>query len=132
MDYKVKIFGEIHTLPARTLEVDEQIEIIRDLDEKYQARKITRREVVEKMHAFVEYLVPGAAPPIDEVDTNELANTCINICAVYEEPVRRAKSDARMEELRKTLARPDVQKTLAAIDYMQGLKDNMGKRNNGK
>lgn len=132
MDYKVKIFGETHKLPTRTLAVDEQIEIMRDLDGDYQARKITRREAVQKMHDFVEYLIPGVVPPIDEVDTNELTNACAEICAAYAEPVRKAKSDAQMEELRKTLARPDVQKALAAIDYMQGLKDNMGKRNNGK
>lgn len=119
MDYKVKIFGETHKLPDRTLEVDEQIEAMRNLDQEYQDRAITRREAVQKMHAFVEYLVPGAAPPIDEVDTNELANTCINICAVYEEPVRRAKLDGQMDELRKMLSSPEVQKGLEAVQAMQ-------------
>lgn len=115
MDYKVKIFGETHKLPARTLAVDEQIEVMRDLDGEYKARKITRREAVEKMHAFVEYLVPGIVPPIDDVDTNELTNACADICAAYAEPVRKAK----MDELRKMLSSPEVQKGLEAVQAMQ-------------
>lgn len=119
MEYKAKIFGETRELPARTLAVDEQIEIMRDLDGEYQARKITRREAVEKMHAFVEYLIPGIVPPIDEVDTNELTNACADICAAYAEPVRKAKSDAQMDELRKMLSTPEVQKGLEAVQAMQ-------------
>lgn len=129
MEYKVTIFGETRELPARTLAVDEQIEVMRDLDGDYRAKKITRREAVQKMHDFVEYLIPGAAPPIDEVDTNELTNACADICAAYAEPVRRAKTDAQIEELRKTLASPDVQKALSALGTVQVLKDNMGKKN---
>lgn len=115
MDYKVKIFGETHKLPDRTLEVDEQIEVMRDLDGDYRARKITRREAVQKMHDFVEYLIPGAAPPIDEVDTNELTNACAGICAAYADPVRRAQ----MDELRKMLSTPEVQKALEAVQVMR-------------
>lgn len=115
MDYKVKIFGETHKLPDRTLEVDEQIEAMRSLEEEYQDRVITRREAVQKMHDFVERLIPGVVPPIDKVDTNELTNACSEICAAYEEPVRRAQ----MDELRKMLSTPEVQKALEAVQVMR-------------
>lgn len=115
MEYKVKIFGATHKLPDRTLEVDEQIEVMRNLDNEYQAREITRREVVEKMHAFVEHLIPGVVPPIEKVDINELTNACMDICKAYEEPVRKAQ----MDELRKMLSSAEVQKGLEAVQAMQ-------------
>lgn len=118
MEYKVKMFGKSYDLPARTLAVDEQMEIMRDLDEEYRDRKISRGEAVEKMHTFVETLLPGVLPPLEEVDTNELTNACADICAAYAAPVRKARTAAQLEELREILARPEVQKTLNAIQAM--------------
>ncbi len=51
MNYKVNILGKTYDLPARTLAVDEQIEAVGSLDAEYKAKRMTRREVVERMHA---------------------------------------------------------------------------------
>lgn len=52
MNYKVNILGKSYDLPARTLAVDEQIEEVGSLDAEYKAKRMTRREVVERMHAW--------------------------------------------------------------------------------
>lgn len=118
MDYKVKVFGKSCDLPARTLAVDEQMEAIRDLETDYRLRKLSRRECVEKMYALAEALLPEVLPPLEDVDTNELTNACADICAAYAAPVRKARTAAQMEELRETLARPEMQKALAALQAM--------------
>lgn len=115
MNYKVTILGKSYDLPARTLAVDEQIEAIGALDDEYKAKRMTRREVVEKMHAFVESFAPGAFPSLEEADTNELTAACTDIISAYAAPARKAKNDTQMAELRDVLNRPEVQKLLAAI-----------------
>lgn len=115
MNYKVTILGKSYDLPARTLAVDEQIEAVGALDEEYKAKRMTRREVVEKMHGFVEGFVPGAFPDLETADTNELTAACTDIIAAYDAPARKAKNEAQMVELREVLNRPEVQKLIAAI-----------------
>lgn len=115
MNYKVTILGKSYDLPARTLAVDEQIEAIGALDNEYKAKRMTRREVVEKMHAFVEGFAPGAFPSLEEADTNELTAAYTDIISAYAAPARKAKNDTQMAELREVLNRPEVQKLLAAI-----------------
>lgn len=114
MNYKVTILGKSYDLPARTLAVDEQIEAVGSLDAEYNKR-MTRREVVERMHAFVEGFAPGAFPSLEEADTNELTAACTDIIAAYSAPARKAKNEAQMVELREVLNRPEVQKLFAAI-----------------
>lgn len=115
MNYKVNILGKSYGLPARTLAVDEQIEAVGSLDAEYKAKRMTRREVVEKMYAFVEVFAPGAFPGLEEADTNELTAACTDIIAAYSAPARKAKNDAQMVELREVFNRPEVQKLFAAI-----------------
>lgn len=115
MTYKVTILGKSYDLPARTLAVDEQIEAVGELDREYTAKRMTRREVVEKMHSFVEGFVPGAFPSLEEADTNELTAACTDIISAYASPARKSKNDAQMVELREILNRPEVQKLLAAM-----------------
>lgn len=115
MTYKVNIQGKSYDLPARTLAVDEQIEAVGELDREYTAKRMTRREVVEKMHSFVEGFAPGAFPSLEEADTNELTATCTDIISAYASPARKSKNDAQMVELREILNRPEVQKLLAAM-----------------
>lgn len=62
--------------------------------------RMTRREVVEKMHAFVEGFAPGAFPSLEEADTNELTAACTGIISAYSAPARRARNEAQMTELR--------------------------------
>lgn len=115
MNYKVTILSKPYDLPARTLAVDEQIEAIGALDDEYKAKRITRREVVEKMHDFVEGFAPGAFPSLEAADTNELTAACTDIISAYAAPARKAKNDTQMAELREVLNRPEVQKLFAAI-----------------
>ncbi len=115
MNYKVNILGKPYDLPARTLAVDEQIEAVGSLDAEYKAKRMTRREVVEKMYAFVEVFAPGAFPGLEEADTNELTAACTDIISAYAAPARKVKNDAQTVELREVLNRPEVQKLFAAI-----------------
>lgn len=115
MEYKVRIFGKLCELPARTLAVDERIEAIGALDAEYQAGRLCRREVVEQMHCFVESAAPGVLPPVDAVDVNELTAVCTDIITAYTAPERKARNDAQTAELREMLSRPEVQKALAAL-----------------
>lgn len=121
MTYKVTILGKSYDLPARTLAVDEQIEAIGVLDREYMAKRMTRREVVEKMHSFVEGFAPGVFPSLEEADTNELTAACTDIISAYSAPTRKAKNDAQMVELREILNRPEVQKLLAALPALSAV-----------
>lgn len=115
MQYKVNILGKPYDLPARTLAVDEQIEAIGAMDDEYKAKRMTRREVVEKMHSFVEDFAPGAFPSLEEADTNELTAACTDIISAYAAPARKAKNDTQMAELREVLNRPEVQRLQTLI-----------------
>lgn len=121
MTYKVTIQGKSYDLPARTLAVDEQIEAVGELDREYTAKRMTRREVVEKMHSFVEGFAPGAFPSLEEADTNELTAACTDIISAYASPARKSKNDAQMVELREILNRPEVQKLLAAMPALSAV-----------
>lgn len=112
MSYKVTIQGKSYDLPARTLTVDDGIEAMSKLDSQYKKEEITRREAVEQMHNFVDFLIPGVLPPIDEVDTNDLLKACLDIITAYDAPARKAKSEAQLAEVKDLLARPEVQKLL--------------------
>lgn len=70
--YKIKVNGKEYTLPARTLAVDERIEEISGLDAKYKAGELTRRGVVEALHAFVDGLAPGCVPPLELLSKPEV------------------------------------------------------------
>ena len=96
MNYKVTILGKSYDLPARTLAVDEQIEEVGSLDAEYKAKRMTRREVVERMHAFVEGFAPGAFPSLEEADTNELTAACTDIISAYSTQIGRASCRERV------------------------------------
>lgn len=119
MNYKVNILGNSYDLPARTLAVDEQIEAVGSLDAEYKAKRMTRREVVERMHAFVEGFAPGAFPSLEEADTNELTAACTDIISAYSAPARKTHNDAQMVELREVMNRPELQKLLTMLNAMQ-------------
>lgn len=113
MSYKVTILGKSYDLPARTLTVDDGIETMSKLDGQYKAGEITRRDAVVQMHGFVDGLLPGVLPAVDEVDTNDLLKACLDIISAYDAPARKAKSEAQLAEVKDLLNRPEVQKLLA-------------------
>ena len=113
MSYTVTILNKKYDLPPRTLSVGEGIEEMSGLDKRYESGKITLREAVEKMHAFVESLAPGALPAVEEVDTNELMKATMDIITAYDAPAKKARSEARLAEVKDLMARPEVQKLLA-------------------
>lgn len=119
MSYKVTILGKNYDLPPRTLSVDEGIEEMSKLDTRYTTGEITRREAVEKMHAFVESLAPGALPAAEEVDINDLLKGCLDIIAAYDAPARKARSEAQLAEIKDLMARPEVQKLLTVAKMKQ-------------
>lgn len=116
--YKIKINGKEYTLPARTMAVDERIEEISGLDAKYKAGELTRRGVVEALHAFVDGLAPGCVPPLEEVDTNELLKVSMDIIAAYDGPAQRAKVESQMSSARELLKNPEIQKLLAVVPML--------------
>lgn len=116
--YKIKINGKEYTLPARTLAVDEKIEEISGLDTKYKSGELTRRGVVEALHAFVDGLAPGCVPPLEEVDTNELLKVSMDIIAAYDGPAQRAKVESQMSSARELLKNPEIQKLLAVAPML--------------
>lgn len=116
MTYKVSIQGKNYELPPRTLTIDEKIESISIADKEYQAGEISRREAVERIYAFVESLVPGSFPNLEEVDTNELMKACEDIITAYDTPARKAKAEAKLAEARDILNKPEVQKLLTLAE----------------
>lgn len=116
MSYKVTILGKSYELPPRTLSVDDGIEEISKLDAQYESGEINRRDAVAQMHSFVEFLVPGVLPAVDEVDTNDLLKACLDIITAYDAPARKAKSEAQLAGVKDLLARPEVQKLLAVAN----------------
>lgn len=118
MTYKVKINGKEYTLPARTLAVDEKIEEISGLDSKYRAGELTRREVVEIIHAFVETMAPSAFPNLEEADTNELMKASMDIITAYNAPAQRARVEAQMGQARELLKNPEIQKLLTVAPML--------------
>lgn len=122
MTYKVKINGKEYTLPPRTLAVDGNIEEISGLDDKYKAGELSRREVVESIHAFVDDMAPGAFPSLEEADTNELMKAAVDIIAAYDAPAQRAKVEAMMGQAREILKNPEIQKLLTVAPYLANKK----------
>lgn len=112
MSYTATILNKKYDLPPRTLSVDDSIEEMSKLDTRYTTGEITRREACEKMHAFVESLAPGALPAVEEVDTNDLLKACLDIIAAYDAPAKKARSEAKLAEVKDLMARPEVQKLL--------------------
>lgn len=97
--YSVEIMGETYDLPARNLDVDSRIEKVGGLDRLYRSGKLTRLEVLETMHAFVRDLTPGALPPLEQVDTNELTIACVNIIEAYTLNPNRQRVEAQAEKI---------------------------------
>lgn len=118
MTYKIKIGGKEYTLPARTLAVDDRIEEISGLDKRYEAGELTRREVVEAIHGFVESMAPGAFPVLEEADTNELMTAAIDAINAYKAPERRDKINAQTAQARELLKTPEFQKLLAVAPML--------------
>lgn len=116
MSYKVTIMGKSYDLPARTLTVDDGIEAMSKLDGQYKAGEITRRDAVVQMHNFVESLVPGVLPSVDEVDTNDLLKCCLDIISAYDAPARKAKNEAQIADIKDLLNRSEVQKLMAVAN----------------
>lgn len=119
MTYKVKINGKVYILPPRTLKVDEQIEEIGSLDGKYDAGEMSRRDVMEAVHAFVETMAPGAFPSLEEADTNELMKASLDIIAAYDVPAQKAKVEAQMSAARELLKNPEIQKLLSVVPLLK-------------
>lgn len=118
MTYKVKICGKEYTLPARTLAVDERIEEIGGLDKRYESGELTRREVVEAIHGFVESMATGAFPVLEEADTNELMRAAMDVINAYRAPERRDKIEAQTVQARELLKTPEFQKLLAVAPML--------------
>ena len=116
--YKVKINNKGYTLPARTLAVDDRIEEIAGLDKRYEAGDLTRREVVETIHTFVETMAPGAFPALEEADTNELMKAAMDVINAYKAPERRDKIEAQTAQARELLKTPEFQKLLAVAPML--------------
>lgn len=118
MTYKIKIGGKEYTLPARTLAVDDRIEEISGLDKRYEAGELTRREVVEVIHGFVESMAPGAFPVLEEADTNELMKAAMDVINAYRAPERRDRIEAQTAQARELLKTPEFQKLLAVAPML--------------
>lgn len=118
MTYKIKIGGKEYTLPARTLAVDEQIEEISARYKRYETGELTRREVAETIHAFVEAMAPGAFPALEEADTNELMKAAMDAINAYKAPERRDKIEAQTAQARELLKTPEFQKLLAVAPML--------------
>lgn len=112
MSYKVIILGKGYELPPRTISIDEAIEAVGKIDSEYESGVITRREAVEKMHAFVEDLAPGALPRLGECDTNDLLKACLDIISTYDAPARKVRNEERLSEAREILSRPEIAKII--------------------
>ena len=110
MSYKVSILGKTYELPARTIDIDDHIEALSKLDKQYNSGEITRREAVTQMHSFVEQIAPGSLPSVNDVDTNDLMKSCIDIINAYDAPARKARNEAKLTEIRDLLSRPEVAK----------------------
>lgn len=119
MNYKVNILGKSYELPPRTLAIDDQIAGLVETDRAYQAGELTRREAVEKLRAFAVGLAPGCLPPLEEVDTNELMHTCMDIVNTYDAPARKARAEAKLTEARDILNKPEVQKLLKLAELQK-------------
>lgn len=117
--YKVTILGKNYDLPARTLDVDERIEVVGNLAKRYASGDMTRREVVQAQHDFVEFVAPGSIPPVEEVDTNELLRACVDIINVYNAPAMEAQAEAQAAKIRKIMEKPDVKKAIDAVKVMK-------------
>lgn len=103
MDYKVKINGKEYTLPARTLAVDEQMLEVAELGRRCSSGEISYSESVKRQHAFVNGLAPGAFPPLEETDINELTIAVVNIAAAYTNPSVNAMMNERLEMVQRAL-----------------------------
>lgn len=114
MSYTVTILNKKYDLPPRTLSVDDSIEEMSKLDTRYTTGEITRREAVEKMHAFVESLAPGALPAVEEVDTNDLFKACLDIISAYDTPARKMRIEAQLADIAELAKNKDV-KDLVAV-----------------
>lgn len=121
MSYKVTILGKNYDLPARTLTVDDGIEAMSKLDDQYKSGEITRSDAVVQMHNFVESLLPGVLPAVDEADTNDILKACLDIIMAYDAPARKAKSEAQLAEVKDLLARPEAQKLLTVANMMTNM-----------
>ncbi len=103
MTYSVSIMGKTYVLPPRTIDIDSRIEEVGGLDRRYKLGKLSRLEALEKMHEFTEALTPGALPPLEEVDVNELTAACVNIVEAYTVDIRKERLEAKADELKDTL-----------------------------
>lgn len=119
MSYKVTILGKSYDLPPRTLSVDDGIEAMSKIDGQYKAGDITRRDAVVQMHNFVESLLPGVLPAVEDVDTNDLLKACLDIISAYDAPARKARIEAQMAEVKDLTARPEVQSLLKAAQAIK-------------
>ncbi len=117
--YKVTINGKSYELPAKTLAIDEAIEKVGNLSGKYDSGELTRREVVQAQHDFVESMAPGALPGVYEVDTNELLRACVDIINVYNAPALEAQVEANAARIRKLMERPEFSRAIEMAKVIQ-------------
>src|SRR5690625_530611 len=101
MSYRVTINRTAYQLPPRTLAVDDTIESIQDIGKRYAAGEITRKDCVLEQYEFVQSLISPAVIGVDveEVDTKDLLKWCLDILNAYNEPVRKAQTDAAMADV---------------------------------
>lgn len=103
LKYSVPIMGKDYDLPPRTIDVDAKIEEIGSLDRLYRTGKLTRMEVLTRMHSFTQDMAPGALPPLEKVDVNELTAACVNIVEAYTVDLRREKMEMKMANVLETV-----------------------------
>lgn len=110
--YKVTIGGKPYELPARTLSIDDRIEEVGSLTDRYNNGELTRREVVQSEYDFVEAVAPGALPSVEDVDTNELLRACVDIINAYNAPALEAQAEAEAAKIRKMLEKPEFKRAI--------------------
>ena len=113
MKYFIIVNGETCTLPARTLEMDERIDMIRGLDRMIKAGEITRREARQEQYSFVKDCIAEPMPPFEQMDMGDLELNVTEIIAAYQRPATQAKLEAAFSMLKHIVSRPDVQKKLS-------------------
>ena len=109
MNYTVTINGKEYILPTRTIAVDDKMSRLAALGRRCKTGEITRREVMEGQHRFVEEMAPGAFPDLETADVNMILKACMDIVNVYAAP--------SLEMLQGVLNNPDMKKAVELAKF---------------
>lgn len=119
MEYHVELNGKTYNLPARTLEMDDRITMIRGLDRRVKSGEITRREARQEQYSFVTDCTGEPLLPLEQVDVGDLEISVVEIVNAYQRPAAQAKIEKSLESLRDLTERPEFKKMFFALDRIK-------------